>query len=145
MQDWVPTLMAAAGEPDIKEKLKKGHKADGKKFKVHLDGFNMLPYMTGKEDKSPRKEFFYFSDDGSLVGVRHKQWKLVFAEQRAKNVHVHEGISEQEFVDMRSARDSLLDMPRLILPSVQVNMRAGEMPPPEDNGVCYLKMPVDAV
>ena len=88
MQDWLPTLMAAAGEPDIKEKLKKGHKAAGKKFKVHLDGFNLLPYLTGKEDKSPREEFFYFSDDGSLVGVRHKQWKLVFAEQRAKTFRV---------------------------------------------------------
>jgi arylsulfatase A-like enzyme len=88
MQDWLPTLMAAAGETDIKEKLKKGHKADGKKFKVHLDGFNFMPYLTAKEKKGPRKEFFYFSDDGLLVGVRHKQWKLVFAEQRAKTFRV---------------------------------------------------------
>jgi arylsulfatase len=97
MQDWVPTLMAAAGEPDIKEKLMKGHKANGKKFKVHLDGFNLLPYLTGEEDESPRKEFFYFSDDGSLVGVRHKQYKLVFAEQRAKTFRVW----SEPFVQLR--------------------------------------------
>lgn len=88
MQDWVPTLMAAAGEPNIKKKLMKGHKANGKKFKVHLDGDNFMPYLTGKEKKSPRKEFFYFSDDGSLVAVRHNQWKLVFAEQRARTFRV---------------------------------------------------------
>jgi len=97
MQDWVPTLMAAAGEPEIKEKLKKGHKAAGKKFKVHLDGFNLLPYLTGEEEKSPRDEFFYFSDDGLLVGVRHKQWKLVFAEQRAKTFRVW----SEPFVQLR--------------------------------------------
>lgn len=88
MQDWVPTLLAAVGEADVKEKLKKGHEADGKKFKAHLDGFNFLPYLTGKEKEGPREEFFYFSDDGSLVGVRHKQWKLVFAEQRAHRFQV---------------------------------------------------------
>jgi arylsulfatase A-like enzyme len=97
MQDWVPTLMAAAGEPDVKEKLTKGHKAAGKTFKVHLDGFNLLPHLMGKEKASPRKEFFYFSDDGLLVGVRHKQWKLVFAEQRAKTFRVW----SEPFVQLR--------------------------------------------
>jgi arylsulfatase len=97
MQDWVPTLMAAAGEPDVKEKLMKGHKAAGKTFKVHLDGHNLLPYLMGKEAASPRKEFFYFSDDGLLVGVRHKQWKLVFAEQRAKTFRVW----SEPFVQLR--------------------------------------------
>ena len=81
-QDWVPTLMAAVGEPDIKQKLLKGHKADGKEFKVHLDGYDFLPYLTGKSDKGPRKEFFYFNDTGELVGLRYQQWKMVFAEQR---------------------------------------------------------------
>jgi len=80
--DWVPTLMAAVGEPDVKGKLKKGHKANGKNFKVHLDGYNFLPHMTGEEKKGPRKEFFYFSDGGQLVGLRYNNWKLVFAEQR---------------------------------------------------------------
>ncbi|MBK1872321.1 MULTISPECIES: MBL fold metallo-hydrolase [unclassified Marinobacter] len=65
------------------------------------------------------------------------------AEQREANIHVHDGISEDEFVKMRTERDATLDMPRLILPSVQVNMRAGEMPPPEDNGQVYLKVPVN--
>ncbi len=81
--DWLPTLLAAAGEPDIKEKLKKGHKAIDKTFKVHLDGYNLLPYLTGKEQKSPRIEFFYFSDDGDLVALRYDNWKMVFMEQRA--------------------------------------------------------------
>jgi arylsulfatase A-like enzyme len=81
--DWLPTLLAVAGEPDIKGKLLKGHTAGDKTFKVHLDGYNLLPYLTGKEDRSPRKEFFYFDDDGELVGMRYENWKLVFAEQRA--------------------------------------------------------------
>ncbi|MGH8068174.1 MAG: arylsulfatase [Candidatus Entotheonellia bacterium] len=81
--DWLPTLLAVAGEPDIKGKLLKGHAAGDKTFKVHLDGYNLLPYLTGKEDKSPRREFFYFNDDGELVGMRFENWKLVFAEQRA--------------------------------------------------------------
>ncbi len=81
--DWLPTLLAAAGEPDIKEKVKKGYEAGDKNFKVHLDGYNLLPYLTGKEKKSPRIEFFYFSDDGDLVALRYDNWKMVFMEQRA--------------------------------------------------------------
>jgi arylsulfatase len=79
--DWTPTLLAAAGEPDIKEKLKKGHKADGKKFKVHLDGYNFLPHLTGKEEKGPRIEYFYFSDGGELLALRYDNWKMHFAIQ----------------------------------------------------------------
>ncbi|WP_444999541.1 MBL fold metallo-hydrolase [Halomonas mongoliensis] len=71
------------------------------------------------------------------------QHETTVAEQRAHNVHVHEGISEEEFVRMRTERDATLDMPKLILPSVQVNMRAGEMPPAEDNGQVYLKVPIN--
>ncbi len=82
--DWLPTFLAAAGESDVKEKLLKGHEAAGKTFKVHLDGYNLLPYLTGKEEKSPRDSFFYFNDDGQLVGLRFENWKLVFLEQRAK-------------------------------------------------------------
>ncbi len=82
--DWLPTLLAIAGEPDIKEKLLKGHKAGEKTFKVHLDGYNQLPYLTGKEKKGPRDEFFYFSDDGNLTGLRYDNWKMVFAEQRER-------------------------------------------------------------
>ena len=82
-QDWLPTLLAAAGDPDISEKLKKGLKAGDKEFKVHIDGFNCLEHFTGNDDKSPRPGFVYFSDDGDMVGVRYDNWKLVFAEQRA--------------------------------------------------------------
>jgi arylsulfatase len=80
--DWLPTILAAAGEPDIKEKLLTGHKAGAKTFKVHLDGYNQLPFLTGKTDKGPRDEFFYFSDDGDLFAMRYDNWKMVFAEQR---------------------------------------------------------------
>jgi arylsulfatase len=82
--DWLPTLLAAAGEPDIVEKLKKGHKAGDKTFKVHVDGFNLLSYLTGKEEESPRKGFVYFSDDGDVLAVRFGPWKFVFLEQRCK-------------------------------------------------------------
>ncbi len=80
--DWLPTFVAAAGDPDVKDKLLGGHEAAGKTFKVHLDGYNFLPYLTGETDKGPRIEFFYFSDDGDLVATRYDNWKLVFAEQR---------------------------------------------------------------
>jgi arylsulfatase len=81
--DWVPTLMAAAGDPQVKEKLLKGHQVGTKTFKVHLDGYNQLDYLTGKSDKSARDRFFYFNDDGQLVALRFGQWKTVFLEQRA--------------------------------------------------------------
>jgi arylsulfatase len=86
-EDMLPTLVAAAGEPNIKEKLLKGTKAGNKTFKVHLDGYNITDALAGKAP-SPRKEFFYFNDDGSLVALRYNQWKLVFAEQRAHGMDV---------------------------------------------------------
>ena len=82
--DWLPTFLAAVGEDDIKEKLLKGHEANGKSFKVHLDGYNILPFLTGEAERSPRKEFFYFNDDTQLVGMRFENWKLVFLEQRVE-------------------------------------------------------------
>jgi arylsulfatase A-like enzyme len=82
--DWFPTFLAAAGEPDIIEKLKKGHRVGGKEFKVHLDAFNLLPYFTGEVDESPRKGFIYFSDDGDVLGIRYHHWKVVFMEQRCE-------------------------------------------------------------
>jgi arylsulfatase len=69
-QDWFPTILAIAGEADVKEKLKKGHKIGKKTFKVHLDGYNLLPYLTGKEKESPRKGFLYFTDDGDVAALR---------------------------------------------------------------------------
>ncbi len=82
--DWLPTFLAAAGEPDIVEKCKKGYKAGAKNFKVHLDGYNLLPFLTGKEKQSPRKGFVYFDDDGNLVALRAGNWKAVFMEQRCQ-------------------------------------------------------------
>ena len=82
--DWLPTLLAAAGAPDIIEKCKQGHQAGDKHFKVHIDGFNFLPYFTGQEQKGPRQGFIYFSDDGDLVALRYDNWKFVFAEQRVQ-------------------------------------------------------------
>jgi len=81
--DWLPTLLAAAGDPGGKEKLLKGHTVGGTTYKVHLDGYNILPYLTGQEPKSPRREFIYFSDDCDLLALRYENWKFVFEEQRA--------------------------------------------------------------
>ncbi|ACK69652.1 sulfatase [Gloeothece citriformis PCC 7424] len=80
--DWMPTLVAAAGDPDIKEKLLKGYRAGRRSYKVHLDGYNFLPYLTGETSESPRREYFYFSDDGDLLALRYDNWKLHFAQQR---------------------------------------------------------------
>ena len=86
-EDWVPTLLAAAGDPDVKEKLTKGFQAGGKAFKVHLDGYNQTDLLSGK-GSGARKEFFYFSDDGDLTGLRYNKWKAVFLEQRAHGLEV---------------------------------------------------------
>jgi arylsulfatase len=88
--DWMPTLLAAVGENDIKEKLKAGTKVGDTEFKVHLDGYNFLPYLKGDEDKGPRKEIFYFSDTGDLLNLRYNNWKIVFAEQREHGFNVWE-------------------------------------------------------
>ncbi len=82
--DWLPTFLAAAGEPDIVETLKQGHDVGGTTFKVHIDGYNLLPYLTGEEEKCPREGLIYFSDDGDLVAIRYDNWKLVFLEQRCQ-------------------------------------------------------------
>ena len=82
--DWLPTFLAMAGAPDVVDKLKKGYKAIGRTYKNHIDGFNLLPYLTGKEKESPRNFFFYFSDDGDMLAMRYDNWKLVFMEQRCR-------------------------------------------------------------
>ncbi len=86
--DMLPTLLAAAGDADVKEKLLGGYTVGGKTFKVHLDGYNMVPYLTGAVKESPRPAVFYFSDDGELMAVRHGDWKLVFAMQTAFQMNV---------------------------------------------------------
>ncbi|MDB6179600.1 arylsulfatase [Paracoccus sp. Z330] len=82
--DWFPTLLAAAGDQDITDRLLEGTTIDGNEYKVHLDGYNQLDYLTGETDESARNEFFYFNDDGALVAMRYENWKVVFQEQRSK-------------------------------------------------------------
>ncbi len=91
----------------------------------------------------PAETRLFLCHDYKAPGREAYQHETSVAEQRAHNVHVHEGVSEDEFVQMRTERDATLNMPRLILPSVQVNMRAGHMPPAEDNGQVYLKVPIN--
>ncbi|NNJ46369.1 MAG: sulfatase-like hydrolase/transferase, partial [Acidimicrobiia bacterium] len=81
--DWFVTLLSAAGDPDIADKLKAGHELNGTTYNVHLDGHDLVPYLTGQADESPRQHFFYVSDDGDVMALRYDCWKLVFLEQRA--------------------------------------------------------------
>jgi arylsulfatase len=87
-EDWLPTLLDGAGVPGIKDSLLKGVKADGKSYKVHLDGYDFAPYFRGETKAGPRREFFYWTDDGDVAGLRYDQWKLVFMEQRAHGYEV---------------------------------------------------------
>lgn len=97
-EDMLPTLVAAAGEPKIKEKLLAGGvKAIGRKYKVHLDGFNLLPFLKGDVPESPRKEFLYWTDDGDVAALRYENWKIVFLEQRAHGFDVW----QEPFVALR--------------------------------------------
>ncbi|PHS38765.1 MAG: arylsulfatase [Sulfurovum sp.] len=96
--DWMPTLLAAAGNPDIKQQLLKGHKAGDMTYNVHLDGYNFLPYLTGKEKKGPRKEFFYFSDGGDLLAMRAGHIKFQFMEQSAPGTY---DVWVKEFSNLR--------------------------------------------
>jgi arylsulfatase len=84
--DWLPTFAAIAGKDDIKEDLLDGYtsSAMGRDYRIHLDGYNILPLITGATDENPRHEIFYFSDDGDLTALRYDDWKLVFMEQRAQ-------------------------------------------------------------
>jgi arylsulfatase len=99
-EDLIPMFAAAAGEPDLVAKVKKGYEAGGKTFKVHLDGYNLIPFFTGELKESPRKEFLYWSDDGELMAIRVNQWKVSFKEQD------HTGLSvwQREFTNLRAPR-----------------------------------------
>jgi arylsulfatase len=88
--DMLPTLAAAAGDPDIVEKLKKGYKSGNRTFKVHIDGYNLLPFLKGEVKENPRKGFLYWSDDGDLMALRVGNWKATFMEQRAHGLGVWE-------------------------------------------------------
>jgi arylsulfatase len=96
--DWLPTLLAAAGDDGVTEKLLQGHEAAGKTFRVHLDGHDFLPYLTGAEERGPRRGFFYFSDDGDLLAVRFDNWKMVFLEQRVEGTLA---VWAEPFVELR--------------------------------------------
>jgi arylsulfatase len=96
--DWLPTFLAMAGDPDIVEKLKRGHRVGAKTFKVHLDGYNLLSFLTEKGVPSPRPGFLYFDDDGDLVGLRYDNWKVVFMEQRMQGTL---RIWQEPFVPLR--------------------------------------------
>jgi arylsulfatase A-like enzyme len=96
--DWLPTFLAMAGEPDVLDKLKQGHRANGKTFKNHIDGYNLLPYLTGEVDESPCKLFIYFSDDGDVLAIRYDNWKVVFMEQRLPGTL---GVWAEPFVPLR--------------------------------------------
>jgi arylsulfatase len=86
-EDLLPTILAVAGEPDIVEKVREGYRAGDKTYKVHLDGFNLLPFLKGEVSTSPRKEFLYWSDDGDLLALRYEDWKVHFKEQNALGFH----------------------------------------------------------
>jgi arylsulfatase len=97
-EDMLPTFMAAVGEPDIKEKLLKGNvRAIGRKYNVHLDGYNLLPMLKGEEDSSPRHDFLYWTDDGDIAALRYNNWKIVFLEQRGHGFDVW----QEPFVPLR--------------------------------------------
>ena len=98
--DMLPTLAAAAGEPDVVEKLKKGYKSGNKTFKVHIDGYNLLPFLKGEVKENPRKGFLYWSDDGDLMALRVGNWKCTFMEQRGHGL----GVWEEPLVAMRVPR-----------------------------------------
>jgi len=95
--DCLPTLVAAAGDPDIVEKLKRGHKVGNKTFKVHIDGYNLLPFVRREVTENPRKGFLYWSDDGDLMALRVGNWKATFLEQRAHGL----GVWREPLVSMR--------------------------------------------
>jgi arylsulfatase len=89
-EDWLPTLLAAAGAGNVKDTLLKGGVFDGASYKVHLDGYDLTPYFRGEAKESPRKEFMYWTDDGGLAALRYDRWKILFMEQRAEGFDVWE-------------------------------------------------------
>ena len=96
--DWLPTLLAIAGDAQVTDKLLKGYQVDAMTYKVHLDGYNLVPYLTGQAQKSPRQSFIYINDDQQVTGLRYDNWKMVFLEQRAQGTLL---IWAQPFVSLR--------------------------------------------
>ena len=101
-EDLIPTFAAAAGEPDLVAKVMKGYQANGKTFKVHLDGYNLMPFLKGEVKESPRKEFIYWSDDGDLMAIRYENWKAAFFEQHAEmSPKTPVGVWQGQFTKLR--------------------------------------------
>jgi arylsulfatase len=98
--DLIPTFCAAAGEPDVVAKCKTGYQAGSKTFKVHLDGYNLMPFFRGEVNDGPRRDFLYWNDDGELVAVRVQDWKVVFKEQRSTGI----GVWREEFTNLRAPK-----------------------------------------
>lgn len=96
-EDWLPTFAAAAGAPDIAEQLRKGVRLDGRKYKNYIDGYNMIPYLSGEVDDSPRHQFWYVNDDGAVVAARYDDWKVVFLENRGEKF----GVWMEPFTELR--------------------------------------------
>lgn len=96
-EDWLPTFAAAAGAPDIKEKLKNGTTINGRSYRNYIDGYNLLDYLSGKDKVSPRKEFWYVNDDGQIVAARYGDWKVVFLENRGEAF----GVWREPFTELR--------------------------------------------
>jgi arylsulfatase len=132
--DWLPTLAALAGNPNVKEQLLKGEKLGSRSYKVHLDGYNVLPLLTGETKQSPRNEIFYFSDDGDLTALRWRDWKVIFMEQRAEATfqawrepfitlrvpllfNLRRDPYERAMVTSNTYDDWFLDRPYLLLPA----------------------------
>ena len=126
-EDWVPTLMAGVGQSDIKERLKEGATFEGKSYKVHIDGYNFMPYFKGESKEIPRKEFLYWTDDGDLSGLRYNQWKMVFMEQREHGFNVW----EEPMVTLR--------VPKLF------NLRADPFERAEHEGLGYTQWRIERV
>jgi arylsulfatase A-like enzyme len=97
-EDWLPTFAAAAGATDIKEQLLKGVELNGRRYKNHIDGYNLLPYLTGQVKKSPREEFIYVNDIGEIVAIRVNDWKVVYMENRAETI----ALWREPFVELRA-------------------------------------------
>jgi arylsulfatase len=101
-EDLIPTFAAAAGEPDLVAKVLKGYQAHGKNFKVHLDGYNLMPFLKGDVKESPRKEFIYWSDDGDLMAIRYQEWKAAFFEQHGEiSPQTPVGVWQSQFTKLR--------------------------------------------
>ncbi len=127
LQDWMPTLLAAVGNPNVTEELLAGKSIAGRTYKVHLDGYNFLPYFTGQVDEGPRREMFYFTDDGSLSALRYNDWKINFTVQRAHGVEVW----AEPFVPLR-------------LPLIQ-NLRMDPFERAQDESMLFDKWGIDRV